>query len=337
MPFIVAATMMLSLYGCVTTGTKTTVTAGQGGASMGEARAADYNGPKARIAVAQFKNKAGNMGGWWNPQIGTGMADQLVTALFNSNRFIVLERQTLGSVLSEQDLGASGRIKKGTEAAIGEIEGAELLVVAAVTEFDGAASGTQGSVGGGAFGGAGALIGAVTGGIKKAHMAIDLRIIDARTSRILAATSVEGESTDVNLGGAIGGFFGGGALGGALGGWKNTPKEKALRQVINKAVEFIVQRTPQKFYHYGGNAPSNATASGSDRAASKVTSSDPGRAVTKEMQTLLNSLGYNSGTPDGLAGKMTRAAISAFQKDYGLPENGQLNPGTIKLLRKMAK
>lgn len=318
----VAASLFLA--GCVTTGTTTNVTAGQGGPSIGEARAEAYNGPKARIAVAQFKNKAGNMGGWWNPQIGTGMADQLTTALFNSNRFIVLERQTLSDVLSEQDLGASGRIKRGTEAAIGEIEGAELLVVAAVTEFDPGASGARGGVGGGAWGGAGALIGAVTGGFKKAHMAIDLRIIDARTSRILAATSVEGESTDVNVGGAIGGFFGGGALGGALGGWKNTPKEKALRQVINRSVEFIVQRTPQKFFHHGGSAPVKKTASG------------PGRVVVKEMQTLLNKLGYNVGTPDGLAGKMTRQALSAFQKDYGLPVTGSYNKGTMNLLKSLA-
>jgi len=310
------------LVGCVTPGTTTTVTSGQNSPSMGEVRAESYNGPKARIAVAEFKNKAGNMGGWWNPDIGTGMADQLVTALFSTNRFIVLERQTLDNVLAEQDLGASGRIKKGTEAAIGEIEGAELLVVAAVTEFDGGASGGGGALGGGG----GGILGAIAGSFKKAHMAIDLRVIDARTSRILAATSVEGSSTDVKLGGALGGYWGGGALGGALGGWKNTPKEKALRQVINKAVEFIVTKTPQKFYHYGGNVSNAAPAA----------PAGPGRAVVKEMQENLNSLGYNVGTPDGLAGKKTRAAVSTFQKDYGLPENGQLNPGTIKLLRKLS-
>jgi len=309
------------LVGCVTPGTTTTVTSGQDSPSMEEVRTENYNGPKARIAVAQFKNKAGNMGGWWNPDIGNGMADQLVTALFNTNRFIVLERQTLDKVLTEQDLGASGRIKKGTEAAIGEIEGAELLVVAAVTEFDGGASGGGGILGGGG----GGVLGAITGGYRKAHMAIDLRVIDTRTSRILAATSVEGSSTDVNVGGALGGYWGSGALGGALRGWKNTPKEKALRQVFNKAVEFIVTKTPQKFYHYGENA----------RAAAPVPAG-PDRAVVKEMQGILNSLGYNTGTPDGLAGKKTRTAVSAFQKDYGLPENGQLNPGTIKLLRKLS-
>ncbi len=238
-----------ALTGCVSAGTKATVTSGQEGPSIGEAQAEAYNGPKARIAVSQFKNKTG--GGWYNHKIGDGMADQLVTALFNTNRFIVLERQTLDNVLTEQDLGATGRVKADTAAAIGEIEGAELLVVGAVTEFEGHASGMSGGAGGGMSG----LLGAVMGGFKKAHMAIDIRIIDARTSRILAATSVEGEASDVNLGGLLAGYSGGSSLAGGLSGWKNTPTEKALRICINKAVDFIASRTPQQYYHFGGNAP----------------------------------------------------------------------------------
>jgi curli biogenesis system outer membrane secretion channel CsgG len=235
------------LSGCLSTGTTTNITEGQGSPTIDEAQAESYNGPKARIAVAQFKDKTGK--GWWTGEIGDGMADQLTTALFNTNRYIVLERQTLDTVLSEQDLGASGRVREDTAAAIGEIEGAELLVVGAVTEFEGAASGGGGGVGG--WGGK--VLGSIAGGFKKAHMAIDLRIIDARTSRILAATSVEGEASDVNLGGLLGGWGGSGALAGGLGGWKNTPTEKALRICIKKAVDFIVTKTPQHYYHIGGN------------------------------------------------------------------------------------
>lgn len=233
-----------ALSGCVTPGTTTKVTSGQDSPTIDQVAAEAYDGPKARIAVSRFKNKAG--AGWWSSGIGDGMADQLTTALFNTNRFIVLERQTLGDVLSEQDLGASGRVRSDTAAQIGEIEGAELLVVAAVTEFEGAASGSGGGLGGGISG----LFGAVIGGFKKSHIAIDLRIIDSRTSRILAATSVEGEATDVNLGGLLGGYGSAGALAGGLSGWKNTPTEKALRECIKEAVNFIVTKTPQKFYHY---------------------------------------------------------------------------------------
>jgi len=241
------------LTGCPTAGTTTQVRDSGNAPSMSEARAADYNGPKARIAVARFENKAGNMGRWWDPAIGDGMADMLTTALFNTNRFIVLERQAIDDVMAEQDLGASGRVREDTAAQIGQIEGAELLVVAAVTEFDDNSSGTRGSIGGGKIG---RVLGGIAGGSSSAHMAIDLRIIDTETSRILAATSVEGEARDFNIGGALAGYTGSYALGGSLSSWENTPREKALRQVIGKAVEVVVDRTPQQYYRHGGQTAS---------------------------------------------------------------------------------
>jgi curli biogenesis system outer membrane secretion channel CsgG len=240
---LVFLSVIAMLAGCVSTGTTATVTSGQGSPDMAQSQAVAYDGPQARIAVSRFKDKTG--GGWWSGSIGDGMADQLTTALFNTNRYIVLERQALDDVLGEQDLGASGRVKADTAAQIGEVEGAELLVVAAVTEFQGDSSGAGGGLGGGTAG----MIGSLVGGFKKSHMAIDLRIIDAKTSRVIAATSVEGEATDVNLGGLLGGFGSSGALVGSLGGWKNTPTEKALRVCIQKAVEFIVTKTPQQYYH----------------------------------------------------------------------------------------
>lgn len=238
------------LTGCPgTAGTTTNVREGSS-QTIADAQAEHYNGPKARIAVARFENKASDARNWWNPQLGDGMADMLTTALFNSNRFIVLERESLDDVIYEQDLGASGRVRQDTAAAIGEIEGAELLVVAAVTEFDDNSGGVQGGVGG--FGGG--VLGAVVGGSRSAHMAIDLRIIDARTSRILAATSVEGTARDFNVGGALGGYTGSVGLGGALAGWKNTPREKALRDVIDKAVDYVITKTPNNYYHVGGSS-----------------------------------------------------------------------------------
>ena len=238
-------------------GPKATVTSPDG-KSIDEAQQEAYDGPKARIAISQFRDKTGK--GWWTGAIGDGMADMLSTALFHTNRYIVLERQTVSDVLREQDLGASGRIKKGTEAAVGEIEGAELLVTGAVTEFEGAASGVGGGIGGiGGLGTAGRILGGIAGGIKKAHMAIDMRVIDTRTSRIVAATSVEGEATDFALGGAMAGAGGGGAMGGALGGWSKTPTEKALRICLQEAVKFIASKTPQTYYHYGqGGHPAAA-------------------------------------------------------------------------------
>jgi hypothetical protein len=81
-------------------------------------------------------------------------------------------------------------------------------------------------------------------------MAIDLRLVDTRTSRILAATTVEGKSTD--YGAIFGAVIGGGTtrMPIGLGGWKNTPMEKAIRVCIKRAVDFVVSRTPPQYYHY---------------------------------------------------------------------------------------
>ncbi len=218
-----------------------------GGPSIDEAQAEQYDGPKARIAVAEFTDKTAKgsgSGGWlgmWGysfKQIGDGMGDMLTTALFNSNRFIVLEREQLNAVMAEQDLAAAGRIKRDTEAKTGEIYGAELLITAAVTEFEGTKQG--------AAGGTRVLGVNVGGGVKKGHVAIDIRIIDTTTSQIVAATSVEGDAKSFGLGGAtrIG------PVPVALGGLSKTPIEQAIRVVIQEAVRYIVTQTPAQYYRH---------------------------------------------------------------------------------------
>jgi curli biogenesis system outer membrane secretion channel CsgG len=244
------------LTGCPTGAGTTTNVRDSSGQNMAAVQAEHYNGPKARIAVARFDNKTADSYDWYSPSIGDGMADMLTTALVNSGRYIVLERAAIDDVLGEQDLGASGRIRQDTAAAIGEIEGAELLIVAAVTEF-GDSGGMQGSVGGGKWGRA---LGAIAGGTRSAHMAIDLRVVDATTSRILAATSVEGEAKDFNIGGALAGYTGSVGLGGSLSSWKNTPREKALREVIEAAVGYVISVTPPAMMRY--DAMGNAVGSG---------------------------------------------------------------------------
>jgi curli biogenesis system outer membrane secretion channel CsgG len=231
---LLAAALAASLgASCVSMQPTATVTSG-GGPGIAEAQAVPYNGPKARITVSKFTNKSAKGYG----DIGEGMTDMLTTALFNTNRFIVLERGELGEVLREQDLAASGRIKQGTEAPIGEIEGAELLIVGAITEFEPNAGG----VGGG-------LLTGVVGlgvGMKTAHVALDIRVIDAKTSRILAATSVEGKAQDI---GGLGGLYVGGPLAVGFGAFQKTPMEKAIRLCLKTAVDFIAQQTPAQYYH----------------------------------------------------------------------------------------
>jgi len=278
------------------------------GRSMADAQADHYNGPKARIAVARFENKTADSQDWYSPSLGDGMADMLTTALVNSGRYIVLERDSLDTVLDEQDLGASGRIREDTAAAIGEIEGAELLVVAAVTEFDGNTGGNAGSLGGSKIG---RVFGAISGGSRSAHMSIDLRVVDARTSRILAATSVEGEAEDFDIGGALSGYTGSVGLGGSLSSWENTPREKALRQVIGAAVDYVISVTPPAMLRYDASGAPVSTASGNVGDAASTGSGE--RVVITANATSAHQ-GPNSDSPAAFtlsAGKIVEAVVRA--------------------------
>jgi len=210
------------------------------GPSIQEAQMERYDGPKARIAVGDFQVKAAGA----TVEIGDGLREMVVTSLFNTNRFIVLERQVIQEVMLEQDLGASGRVKRATAAPIGQLEGAELLVYGVVSEFKSDASGMGISIG------MPNIPLRLGGGTKNAQMAIDLRVVDTGTGRILFATRVEGKASDFS--GSIGTQLGGGrtAMPVTLGGYNNTPMEKAIRACIDKAIEYLCTKTPAQYFHY---------------------------------------------------------------------------------------
>jgi membrane-bound lytic murein transglycosylase B len=57
------------------------------------------------------------------------------------------------------------------------------------------------------------------------------------------------------------------------------------------------------------------------------------RAQTRELQAGLNALGFDSGTPDGIAGPNTRRALRAFQRASGLPADGFVSLGMYEAVR----
>ena len=52
------------------------------------------------------------------------------------------------------------------------------------------------------------------------------------------------------------------------------------------------------------------------------------------LQTNLNALGYPCGKVDGIYGDNTVAAVLAFQKKYGLVEDGKAGPVTLAAIQK---
>lgn len=55
-------------------------------------------------------------------------------------------------------------------------------------------------------------------------------------------------------------------------------------------------------------------------------------AAIEELQRKLNSLGYNAGTPDGVYGPKTQAAVMLFQRDKRLKADGIYGKETNKAM-----
>lgn len=172
-----------------------------------------------------------------------GLRDMLTTELFNSGKFTVLERDALKDVLVEQEFSQSPGADVKTRIPLGQLEGAQLLVVGAITAFDAGLDG--GSIPipvplsrNGDFG-----VLQVSG--KRGYVSMDLRVIDVKTGRVLSSTAVEGRNW--RMGFDLTGFFrlgnGSIALPGLLKYFNNTPVEAALQKMVTAAVERITEQS----------------------------------------------------------------------------------------------
>lgn len=201
-------------------------------------RFTDYSGPRIRVAVAGVKNQTASVQAAEKTEAlvvadeaaeipVSALDEMLITALIGTNRFEVLERKEMESLLSEQDLGASGRAKKPTAPKTGHISGAEYLIFAAVNEWTPVKSRTGGAGGKGA--GALGLL-----GVEKstAEVAISFRVIDAATSKTLFSTLERANAGSWAFG--LGGI--GGSGGGAFATQKASPIGYAVQACINKGV-----------------------------------------------------------------------------------------------------
>ncbi len=203
--------VLLLAAGCTSTAT---VVSSSSGPTISQVQQAPANGPQYRVAISAFDYKAAKRG-----DIGEGMADMLADSLFNTGRFIVLEREHLDEVTQEQDLANSSRFNQSTAAPIGQLEGAQLLIRGSITAFEPACKG-------------GSLI-IVSG--NQACVSINIRIIDAATGRVVNATTVDGTSAS----NSVGLIFARGDMPIGLGAYSKTPMEQAIRNCIEKAVNYI--------------------------------------------------------------------------------------------------
>ena len=137
---------------------------------------------KVRVAVMNFENNSSWY--YWGDNLGYAAADELVTQLFKTGEFSLVERSQLQAILAEQDLGQSGRVNAAQAAEIGRILGVQLVLTGSITKF------SIDSKGGG-FGG-------FRANYEEAESNLDVRLVSTDTAEILFADEGEGK---VRLGG----------------------------------------------------------------------------------------------------------------------------------------
>ena len=187
----------------------------------------EYKGLKHAIGCKDFENQAGWSGSW---DLGNNMSIMLESALFDSGRFVIVEREKLTDVVAEQDLAASGRAAKSKVAQTGKIRSARYIGTGAITGVEDSQSG-----GGGGLSFKGIRIG---GGKSEAQINLIVKLIDTTTGEIVAKESIKGKAgnTSLNVGLDVSG------VSTDLGGFKKTPIGEAAQDCINQAAAFIAKK-----------------------------------------------------------------------------------------------
>lgn len=137
------------------------------------------------LAVLKFQDESGAMplqGG-----VGRVLTNIIGTELAAREAFTVVERRKLAAVLEEQDLAQSGRLKPGEGARIGQLTGAQYLVMGTITAYEDNEK-TQVS-GGGMF--RKTKVENVSSG---AYLAVDLRVVDTTSGEVAYARTIEGRT-----------------------------------------------------------------------------------------------------------------------------------------------
>ena len=165
------------------------------------------------IAVGDFKCSAAKCYG----NLGSNVSESLTTALLNTGKFSVMERQNLGQ-LNEEAFASGGAA----------FQGADLVIFGSITQFEPEAQSGGFSLGR-----------LISVGKKESSIGADLRIVDVKSRRTIAGTHVDGTSSSQGISLSIVGNMGASSNGGV---------EKAVAAMLKQAVDQLVARIPANYY-----------------------------------------------------------------------------------------
>jgi curli biogenesis system outer membrane secretion channel CsgG len=194
------------------------------------------SGPLPSIFVAPLTGDLAQIQGW-QPALGEGLAEMIITKLTQSGRFEVLESTNLNDLVGEIKLGEDGYVGGGEAVQKGGFAGADYMFVGKVTRFGSKAQNVN--LGGFVPGSGGGL------GIKSStsDVQINWRIVDAATRVAKASGSAVGKETGLGFDVAVAVDGHGGNIGFGNQEFMNSALGKATVKALD-AVMIDVMRTP---------------------------------------------------------------------------------------------
>tara|TARA_R100000027_G_scaffold63301_1_gene55912 strand:- start:22506 stop:23471 length:966 start_codon:yes stop_codon:yes gene_type:complete len=187
-----------------------------------------YNGVKHAIAVLPPKYTALVT---YTGDLSQNIGSMLESALYDTNRFVVVDRDRINDTILEQDLQSSGRSASASDVAqTGKIRSAKYLAEVEITDVEGAESGKSGglSIGGFRIGGSGG----------NAQITTIVKVIDSTTGEIVAKERVVGEAGRKGL--DIG--YASSNWGADLGGFTKTPLGEAAYDCVVQSTRFLAEQ-----------------------------------------------------------------------------------------------
>jgi len=258
------------------------------GLSMFSGARAQESG-KPVVGIKAFENPPN----YYHSTIGNGLTDLFTTELVKTNKYKIVEREALGDLASEVDLGKSGYGDKATATPKGHFKGLEYLFICKVTNFgEKERKVGTGGIGGRVFGGLGTRQ-------TSAYVRLDFRIVDATTREVVYAGSGEGEDKTTGVS-VDGGAFGKGA--GAVDFSDRSFLESQVGRATMKAINDVIQKMDHNFLatRTSGATQVRAQEAGAREAAEAEASKAPGKILAVvNNQMIIISLGSGNGLKIG--------------------------------------
>jgi len=209
--------------------------------ATGDSPDARPDGLRAAVTVGDFQVKAAKA----TPYIGDGLREMLLTALHRSGYFIVVERMDIQGIAAEQALSRSTMARPDQAIPAAGMDVADLLIYGAVTEFEAEAGGSDFGLGAG-----GSTPFSFGAGGKQSHMAIDIRVADVRSGRLVLAKRFVGRADASRASLGVSPLVGGRNVPFSFGGFRNTPMERAIRDCVVQATQYVANNLPRDYFRH---------------------------------------------------------------------------------------